>query len=459
MKRNSLPVLTSLVTLIRPAHQLGQSLADGQAQACPAVAACGRGIDLAERLEQAPDAILGDADAGVPDREGQLVERRRAPGGAGAHREDDLTALGELDRVREQVQEDLAQARHVADDRRGSPVAEHVCQVEALLGGPRRHEVERPLDAFPEVEGLRLQIEPPRLDLREVQDVVDDGQERVAALADDLGIFALLVAQRGVQEEPAHPDDGIHRRPDLVAHRRQEGGLGLVGGLGLPAGPEKLGDVVVDRDDAHLGAVDDHGHCRGLDVHRGAVLPEAPRDRTDPLTHKRLTQVGQDFFAGLRRRHEIHHISPNGLRLGVSEEPHGAGVPPYDRPAEIHGGDRHRARLHERVRVLLLALDLPEESGIVNGQHRLGREGLQHSNHLGRESAPLGSQDHEATEHPVLPDQRDCEEGAQAFSGEEPPHLGGDELPLVINVGDLDGFPDHSGSTNGPLAEPDRHRP
>ena len=41
---------------------------------------------------------------------------------AARHRQHDLAPLGELDRVAEQVEEDLAQARHVADDRGGASV-------------------------------------------------------------------------------------------------------------------------------------------------------------------------------------------------------------------------------------------------------------------------------------------------------------------------------------------------
>jgi hypothetical protein len=49
----------------RAAHQLGQPLADGEAEAGAAVLARGRRVELAELLEQAVDAIGGDADAGV----------------------------------------------------------------------------------------------------------------------------------------------------------------------------------------------------------------------------------------------------------------------------------------------------------------------------------------------------------------------------------------------------------
>ena len=47
------------------AHQLGQALADGQAQAGAAVMAGGGGIHLLERFEQAVLLVQRDADAGV----------------------------------------------------------------------------------------------------------------------------------------------------------------------------------------------------------------------------------------------------------------------------------------------------------------------------------------------------------------------------------------------------------
>ena len=140
------------------AHELGEPLADREPEPGAPVAARGRGVDLAERLEEAAEPVGRDADAGVADREGQLVEARPFQP-VGGHRQDDLAPLGELDRVREQVQEDLAEARHVADDHRRCPVAHHVGEVQALLGGPGRDEIEGALDALPEVEGLGLQLE------------------------------------------------------------------------------------------------------------------------------------------------------------------------------------------------------------------------------------------------------------------------------------------------------------
>ena len=112
---------------------------------------------------------------------------------------------------------------------------EHVGGVQMLFDGARRDEVERGFDALAQVEGLRLDVHAAGFDLREVQDVVDDGQQRVAGFADGRDVVVLLGVELGVEQQPAHADHRVHRRADLVAHRRQERALGLVGGLGRGA--------------------------------------------------------------------------------------------------------------------------------------------------------------------------------------------------------------------------------
>ena len=130
-------------------------------------------------------------------------------------------------------------------------------------------------------KGCVLQVQLAGLDLGEVEDVVDDRQQRVAAGADDLGELALLGAELGVEQQAAHADDAVHGRADLVAHGGQEGALGLVGGLGLLAGALQLADVVIDADEAGRPAVHHHRHARQLHVHQRAVAAVAARDEVE----------------------------------------------------------------------------------------------------------------------------------------------------------------------------------
>ena len=179
--------------------------------------------------------------------------------------------------------------------------------------------------------------------------------------------------------------------------------------------------------------LDDHGMDGDFYVHDGAVLAGPPcyqmlRPFGPPSA---FPDARAHLLARLRSRHQILHGTADCLRLCVSEEPLGAGIPSDHDALQIHGGDRDRARLHERVRVLLLALDLMEQPGVVDGQHRLGREGLQHGDDLGGERAPLAPENDEAAEEPPLADERDGEERAHAFTREERPHLRRDERQSV----------------------------
>ena len=59
-------------------------------------------------------------------------------------------------------------------------------QLEALFRGAQREQLGRVADGLAHVELGALELEPPRFDLREVEDVVDD--RRAALRADDLTV-------------------------------------------------------------------------------------------------------------------------------------------------------------------------------------------------------------------------------------------------------------------------------
>ena len=114
------------------------------------------------------------------------------------------------------------------------------------------------------VERPPVEVDPAGLDLREVEDVVDDREEGVAGGPDRVDVVALLGVERRVGEEPAHPDDRVHRRPDLVAHRGEERALGLVRLLGHLAGLARRAEQagVVDGDRRLLRQADEEVEVR-----------------------------------------------------------------------------------------------------------------------------------------------------------------------------------------------------
>src|SRR2546425_4338915 len=58
--------------------------------------------------------------------------------------------------------------------------------------------------------------------LREVENVIDNRQERFATGANGLGKFSLFCIKVCIEEEARHPNHAVHRRANLVAHVREE---------------------------------------------------------------------------------------------------------------------------------------------------------------------------------------------------------------------------------------------
>ena len=87
------------------------------------------------------------------------------------------------------------------------------------------------------VEPLDLELDPPGLDLRHVEDVVDDVEQILAARVDVAGIFDIFRRRRCGPNiccsiTSAEADDGVERRPQLVAHIGEELRLRPVGRFG-----------------------------------------------------------------------------------------------------------------------------------------------------------------------------------------------------------------------------------
>ena len=112
------------------AHELGKPLANREAEAGAAIFARGRGIDLGKGFEEPVHSLGGNADASVAhgefedDARGILVQtgleaERGAFAVGAAHFERDAAGRRKFDRVVDEIDDDLAQARDVADDPRG----------------------------------------------------------------------------------------------------------------------------------------------------------------------------------------------------------------------------------------------------------------------------------------------------------------------------------------------------
>jgi hypothetical protein len=245
-----------------PAEQAAHLADDGQAEARAADPPRRRAVHLAELLEDERQIRRWDADAGVLDREDERA--RRAD-----HRLDvDLAAIGELGGVGQEVEHQLPQLEPIGDDAGGAVAhagcEEHVLALERLLDRG-----DALLDELPHVDRLLHHLHPARLDLRQVEDVVDERQEGARVRLDYVEVAP---AVRGeplpllAQEEIAVTEDPVQRGADLVGEVGEELALearrrlDLLGPLLLhPLGDGQLGGEAIEV----VVLLPDHFHLQG----------------------------------------------------------------------------------------------------------------------------------------------------------------------------------------------------
>ena len=112
--------------------------------------------------------------------------------------------------------------------------------VDAPLGGERTGQVHDAGDGLADLDRLLREREPPGLDARDVEDLVDQLQQVPAALEDLLHALAVGSAVGLHLEELPEAEDRVERRPQLVAHAREELTLRLVGAVRLGLGLREL---------------------------------------------------------------------------------------------------------------------------------------------------------------------------------------------------------------------------
>ncbi len=227
------------------AHEIDQALADRKAEAGAAEHARRRRVGLRERTEQLGRDVGCDADAAVAHREHDfvMIARLRAPGHLDVH----AAALGELDRVADEIGQHLAQPHRIAAHGEAHVRIDRDREAQALGFGVALHQLRDRADQLAQVEARRLQLEPLGVELGIVEDRIDDAQQLARRRMCGRKIIALIRRERRRQHELEQRQHAVQRRADFVAHRREEFALGHHRGLGGLLGQEELALRVTQR--------------------------------------------------------------------------------------------------------------------------------------------------------------------------------------------------------------------
>ena len=345
-------------------HQLARDL---QPQPGAAEAPADAVVALAEALEQALQRLLVHADAGVDDADA----RQRRPGGAvlRRHRVDQqphAAAVGELDRVADQVEQHLLEPLRVRLDPDRQVRRQRHLEQQRARARLRLHQRPHVLDELVQVERMGRELEPAGLQLGQVEHVVEDVQQVLAGLARDLQVLALLRIERRAVQQRHHAQQAVEGRAQLVAHVGQEGALGAAGLLGLEPGllqPRgellELDAALLER--AHLAHHDDREH------QDQQALEDGQADADAVLLAHALVAADDARTDGLvRQQREVAHRRRQRVHVG------------QHRAQRRHVHRRRRVRPEHRVDAGDDRVELPEHPAVLGqvghdlaGAHRI----------------------------------------------------------------------------------------
>ena len=106
-------------------------------------------------------------------------------------------------------------------------------EVERLGAGALEEEIEHSVRAFDGIDGETFEFELARLDLRKVENVVDDGEQALAGARNHFRVATRARRQFSRGEKLRHHEHAVHRRANFVAHVGQERALGPISRVSL----------------------------------------------------------------------------------------------------------------------------------------------------------------------------------------------------------------------------------
>ena len=146
----------------------------------------------------------------------------------------DAPLRGELDRIPDQVGENLSQAGGVTQNLLRHLARRLVVESDPLLASLDPQHLDDLEGHLVELSLGRFQLQMTCFDLRQVEDVVDQSQQVRAVGVNRVEVTILLFdrSRHPASQHIREPQHGIHRRANLVAHVGQKVALGPVGRLG-----------------------------------------------------------------------------------------------------------------------------------------------------------------------------------------------------------------------------------
>src|SRR5262245_15801471 len=124
----------------------------------------------------------------------------------------------ELEGVADEIEQDLPQATGIEACRVGRLWQGLAPELDSALPRPGLQFYAQPIEKAGDLDVDQRELEPPRVDPAEVENVVDDGEQSLGGFQGAVEIGPLLGIERRLAQQPGHADHTVHRLADLMAH-------------------------------------------------------------------------------------------------------------------------------------------------------------------------------------------------------------------------------------------------
>ena len=200
-----------------------------QAQACAAVFAIGRAIDLLKRFKNKLLFFARNADAGVAHFKRQSAQTRVGcqifVGRRQSHQHRDAAAFGELERVREQVFQDLLQALHIGVDAVGRIGRNLDFEIEVFASSDWLESALHRVANIAQGNGVDFDFHLARFHFRQIENLVDEIEQIAAAGVNrrcEFDLFRCQIVVVVFRQQLGQNQHRVERRAQFVAHVRQK---------------------------------------------------------------------------------------------------------------------------------------------------------------------------------------------------------------------------------------------
>ncbi len=203
------------------AHEADKLARDREPQTRAFEATRVRAIALLETVENRRPTLRWHPGSGVDHR------KLRRTVFAAFDRDTDAALVGEFDRIAGEVGKNLTQALAVGANEARRSGAKRGGDLDALALGARREQFDDALGEPAQIDHLDDEIESASLDLGQIEDLVDQRDERAPRTANRFHVACVFGIKRGVPQQVGHAQNAADRGADFVAHRRQKARFGL----------------------------------------------------------------------------------------------------------------------------------------------------------------------------------------------------------------------------------------